>query len=263
MKLKGMLSVRLALLSGLILLSGGARSAGETVLDDVPPAIGVQALEQEHAKESLGVETGDKGAGYQTETPVTPLNFGDMGANLAEHGPRHETEGAVSADSAINSDDQVKNGGDADKGCFGETDSPGDTGNGTESGSEAGDSHVAGSHSDTDSVGGDGHSSDSALTHIGEVKVVTTVNGADDQTHATDKKDQNTQTDDFDKDKVNVNTATADELVEGLKGIGPKKAQAIIVYRDKHGPFTTIDQLKEVKGIGPATLARNKDRLEL
>lgn len=262
MKLKGMLSVRLALFSGLILLSGGARSAGETVLDDVPLAIGVQALEQGHAKESLGVETGDKGAGYQTETPVTPLNFGDMGANLAEHGPRHETEDSAFVDGAINSDDQVKNGGDADKGCSSETDSPGDNSNGTESGSDAGDSHVAGSHS-TDSVGGDGHSSDSALTHTGEVKVVATVNGADDQAHATDKKDQNTQTDDFDKDKVNVNTATADELVEGLKGIGPKKAQAIIVYRDKHGPFTTIDQLKEVKGIGPATLSRNKDRLEL
>ncbi|HIC91599.1 MAG TPA: helix-hairpin-helix domain-containing protein [Syntrophaceae bacterium] len=49
--------------------------------------------------------------------------------------------------------------------------------------------------------------------------------------------------------KVNINTATAEELMT-LKGIGEKKAHAIIEYREAHGPFESIDDLKNVKGIG-------------
>ena len=52
---------------------------------------------------------------------------------------------------------------------------------------------------------------------------------------------------------VNVNTATKAEL-DGLKGIGPAKAQAIIDYRTKNGPFKTVDDLEKVPGIGPKTL---------
>lgn len=54
---------------------------------------------------------------------------------------------------------------------------------------------------------------------------------------------------------VNINTGTAAEL-ETLPGIGPKTAEAIIAYRDEHGPFATIDAITEVKGIGPATLEK-------
>ena len=54
---------------------------------------------------------------------------------------------------------------------------------------------------------------------------------------------------------VNVNTATASEL-QGLPGIGPSKAGAIIAYRSAHGPFKRVDDLVEVKGIGPKTLAK-------
>ncbi len=53
--------------------------------------------------------------------------------------------------------------------------------------------------------------------------------------------------------QVNINTAKKDEL-DGLKGIGPTKAQAIIDYRRKNGPFRTVDDLQNVPGIGPATL---------
>lgn len=53
--------------------------------------------------------------------------------------------------------------------------------------------------------------------------------------------------------QVNINTATKDQL-DGLKGIGPVKAQAIVDYRTKNGPFKTVDDLEKVPGIGPATM---------
>jgi len=52
---------------------------------------------------------------------------------------------------------------------------------------------------------------------------------------------------------VNINTATQAEL-ESLQGVGPVKARAIIDYRKKSGGFKSIDDLKNVDGIGDATL---------
>lgn len=52
---------------------------------------------------------------------------------------------------------------------------------------------------------------------------------------------------------VNINTATQAEL-ESLDGIGPKKALAIIEYRKKNGAFKSVDDLKNVEGIGNATM---------
>jgi competence protein ComEA len=56
---------------------------------------------------------------------------------------------------------------------------------------------------------------------------------------------------------INVNTATLQEL-EALNGIGPVKAQAIIDHRKANGPFKSIEQLKDVKGIGDATFDKIK-----
>lgn len=57
---------------------------------------------------------------------------------------------------------------------------------------------------------------------------------------------------------VNVNTATMEQLVDNLKGIGAHKAQAIIDYREQHGDFHKLDDLLKVKGIGPTTLRENE-----
>lgn len=65
------------------------------------------------------------------------------------------------------------------------------------------------------------------------------------------------------EDKINVNTASADALAEILTGIGPKKAEAIVAYRETNGPFKSVDDLLQVKGIGPATLEKNRDRIGL
>ena len=57
---------------------------------------------------------------------------------------------------------------------------------------------------------------------------------------------------------VDVNTAGLDEL-DTLDGIGPVLAQRIIDYRTEHGPFSSLDELLEVKGIGEATLEKFRD----
>ncbi len=56
---------------------------------------------------------------------------------------------------------------------------------------------------------------------------------------------------------VNINTASAEEIASSLKGIGLKKAQAIVAWREAHGKFTSEQGLLDVKGIGESTLAKN------
>ncbi|MGV8842876.1 MAG: ComEA family DNA-binding protein [Pseudomonas sp.] len=63
--------------------------------------------------------------------------------------------------------------------------------------------------------------------------------------------------------KVNLNTADAAMLSQSLLGIGEVKAQAIVAYREASGPFASVDELLEVKGIGAATLEKNRDRLSI
>lgn len=59
---------------------------------------------------------------------------------------------------------------------------------------------------------------------------------------------------------VNLNTATLEEL-DTLQGVGPSTAQKIIDYRTANGPFTSIDDLKNVSGIGDAKFAAVKDSI--
>ncbi|WP_428801735.1 MULTISPECIES: ComEA family DNA-binding protein [Vibrio] len=62
---------------------------------------------------------------------------------------------------------------------------------------------------------------------------------------------------------VNINQATAEELAALLTGIGIKKAQAIVDYREELGKFETAEDLVNVKGIGESILEKNRTRILL
>ena len=63
--------------------------------------------------------------------------------------------------------------------------------------------------------------------------------------------------------KVNINTDGAAAIAAGLDGIGLKRAQAIVQYREDNGPFRSAGELADVKGIGARTVAANSDRIEV
>jgi len=58
---------------------------------------------------------------------------------------------------------------------------------------------------------------------------------------------------------VDINSASATELADALDGVGMSKATAIVEYRNEFGPFMTADELVAVRGIGPATLEKNRE----
>ncbi len=62
-------------------------------------------------------------------------------------------------------------------------------------------------------------------------------------------------------DQVDINTASAEVLAEAIHGVGRKRAQAIVLYRERHGAFSSVDQLAQVRGISAKTVERNRDRL--
>jgi len=62
---------------------------------------------------------------------------------------------------------------------------------------------------------------------------------------------------------VNVNTADAKTISDSLSGIGQKKAEAIVKYREEKGPFKTADDLTNVAGIGEKTVEKNKNDILL
>ncbi|NGP58817.1 helix-hairpin-helix domain-containing protein [Paenibacillus thiaminolyticus] len=62
--------------------------------------------------------------------------------------------------------------------------------------------------------------------------------------------------------RININEADAEALMK-LPGIGPSKSQAIVTYRENHGPFQRLEDLKKVKGIGPAIFAKLRDQASI
>lgn len=63
--------------------------------------------------------------------------------------------------------------------------------------------------------------------------------------------------------QISINSANTEQLAQFLSGIGKKKAEAIVIYREQSGPFTDIEQLLEVPGIGPSFLEKNSTKIKL
>ncbi|MNK83366.1 ComE operon protein 1 [compost metagenome] len=63
--------------------------------------------------------------------------------------------------------------------------------------------------------------------------------------------------------KIDLNRADSATLQRELSGVGEAKAKAIVAYRESNGPFASVDELLEVKGIGKALLDRNREKIEL
>ena len=62
---------------------------------------------------------------------------------------------------------------------------------------------------------------------------------------------------------VDINSADAEVLATAIKGVGLKKAEAIVAYRNQHGPFKSIDELTLVRGIGEKTVESSRDNLTI
>lgn len=62
---------------------------------------------------------------------------------------------------------------------------------------------------------------------------------------------------------VNINKAGPEEIAASLQGIGLKKARDIVEFREKHGGFKTVEQLRDVKGIGDRMLEKNRANIRL
>ena len=63
--------------------------------------------------------------------------------------------------------------------------------------------------------------------------------------------------------QVNINTADVATLAGSLRGVGIKKAEAIVAYRSEHGPFKSVDELVNVKGIGDKMLEQLRSQVSL
>ena len=62
-------------------------------------------------------------------------------------------------------------------------------------------------------------------------------------------------------EQVNINTADAETIARVLNGVGLKKAEAIVRYRETHGRFDAASDLTRVKGIGPAIVRKNEAKI--
>lgn len=64
-------------------------------------------------------------------------------------------------------------------------------------------------------------------------------------------------------EKLNINTASAEQIAATMTGIGDNKAKAIVEYRNTKGKFKSINDLENVAGIGSKTVEKNKDKISL
>lgn len=62
--------------------------------------------------------------------------------------------------------------------------------------------------------------------------------------------------------KISLNQADAATLTGSIKGIGKKRAEAIVAYRDSHHGFKSVEELAEVKGIGQKFVERNREKIQ-
>lgn len=62
---------------------------------------------------------------------------------------------------------------------------------------------------------------------------------------------------------VNINTASAEEMAKVIKGVGEKKAEAIVAFRAENGLFADPSEITAVKGIGEKTFEKNKDKITI
>lgn len=60
---------------------------------------------------------------------------------------------------------------------------------------------------------------------------------------------------------VDINSADAALLAQSIKGVGDKRAEAIVAYRNEHGPFKSVDDLAKVPGIGVKVVEQNRANL--
>jgi competence protein ComEA len=60
---------------------------------------------------------------------------------------------------------------------------------------------------------------------------------------------------------ININKASASEIAAALTGIGEKRAEAIVAYRQKNGAFTSLEELMNVKGVGEKMVEKNASRI--
>ncbi|MEX2365246.1 MAG: helix-hairpin-helix domain-containing protein [Pseudohongiellaceae bacterium] len=62
---------------------------------------------------------------------------------------------------------------------------------------------------------------------------------------------------------VDINNDSAEKIADLLDGVGLVRAEAIVAYRDEFGPFIAPEDLMNVQGVGPATLEKNRDRIQV
>lgn len=90
-----------------------------------------------------------------------------------------------------------------------------------------------------------------------QVNSKTPINNSNEQVNDTNSNSPNNNSS---SNLININTATKEDL-DTLPGIGPATAQKIIDYRQEHGNFSSIEDIKNVKGIGEAKFSKMQDKI--